>query len=70
MIWLIRATGQATRRRAEGHAYRCFLSDLAGFAGFCRAGPTRRLFSEDTSGSELCQSSLGESSFEESILGE
>ncbi len=33
--------GQATRRHPELPAYRCFLSDLTGFAGFCRAGPTR-----------------------------
>ena len=52
-----RATGQATRRRPEGLTYRCFLSDLTGFASFCRTGPTRRLTAEDTSGDESCQSS-------------
>jgi hypothetical protein len=34
-------SGQATRRRPEFPPYRCFLSDLAGFEGFRRAGPTR-----------------------------
>ena len=33
--------GQATRRRPDAPTYRCFLSDLTGFAGFRRAGPTR-----------------------------
>jgi len=33
--------GQATRRHPEVPPYRCFFSDLAGFEGFCRAGPTR-----------------------------
>jgi len=32
---------QAPRRHPEGPAYRCFLSDLTGFTGFRRAGPTR-----------------------------
>ncbi|RCK74796.1 MAG: hypothetical protein ANABAC_1513 [Anaerolineae bacterium] len=36
-----KSAGQATRRHPEGPAYRCFLSDLTGFAGFRRAGPTR-----------------------------
>jgi hypothetical protein len=34
-------SGQATRRHPECPPYRCFLSDLAGFAGLRRAGPTR-----------------------------
>jgi len=34
-------SGQAIRRHPELPAYRCFLSDLTGFAGFRRAGPTR-----------------------------
>jgi hypothetical protein len=34
-------SGQATRRHPDGPAYRCFLSDLTGFTGICRAGPTR-----------------------------
>ncbi len=34
-------SGQATRRHPEFPPYCCFLSDLTGFAGFCRAGPTR-----------------------------
>ncbi len=32
---------QAARRHPEDTPYRCFLSDLAGFEGFRRAGPTR-----------------------------
>ncbi len=38
---LERMPGQATRRHPELPAYRCFLSDLTGFTGFRRAGPTR-----------------------------
>jgi len=29
----------ATLRRPEVATYRCFLPDLTGFVGFCRAGP-------------------------------
>jgi hypothetical protein len=36
-----RKPGQATRRHPEFPPYCCFLSDLTGFAGFCRAGPAR-----------------------------
>jgi len=35
------ASGQVCRRRPEDPPYRCFLSDLTGFAGLCRAGPIR-----------------------------
>ena len=34
-------SGQETRRHPETPPYRCFLSDLTGFAGLRRAGPTR-----------------------------
>ena len=34
-------SGQENRRHPETPAYRCFLSDLTGFAGLRRAGPTR-----------------------------
>jgi hypothetical protein len=34
-------SGQENRRHPETSAYRCFLSDLTGFAGLRRAGPTR-----------------------------
>jgi hypothetical protein len=34
-------SGQETRRHPETPSYRCFLSDLTGFAGLRRAGPTR-----------------------------
>jgi hypothetical protein len=34
-------SGQANRRHPETPSYRCFLSDLTGFAGLRRAGPTR-----------------------------
>ena len=34
-------SGQEPRRHPETPAYRCFLSDLTGFAGLRRAGPTR-----------------------------
>ena len=34
-------SGQENRRHPEAPAYRCFLSDLTGFAGLRRAGPTR-----------------------------
>ena len=34
-------SGQVTRRHPETPSYRCFLSDLTGFAGLRRAGPTR-----------------------------
>ncbi len=39
------SSGQATLRHPGVTAYRCFLPDLAGFAGSCRAGPSlqRRL---------------------------
>ncbi len=36
-----KSPGQAPRRHPEFPPYRCFLSDLTGFAGFRRAGPTR-----------------------------
>ncbi len=35
------AAGPATRRHPEAPPYRCFLSDLTGFEGLCRAGPAR-----------------------------
>jgi hypothetical protein len=45
--WLARAanSSQAPLRHPESTPYRCFLPDLAGFEGFCRAGPSlqRRL---------------------------
>ena len=34
-------SGQENRRHPETPSYRCFLSDLTGFAGLRRAGPTR-----------------------------
>jgi hypothetical protein len=34
-------SGQATRRHPEYPPYCCFFSDLTGFEGFRRAGPTR-----------------------------
>jgi len=34
-------SGQENRRHPEAPAYRCFLSDLTGFARLRRAGPTR-----------------------------
>jgi hypothetical protein len=34
-------SGQGSRRHPETPPYRCFLSDLTGFAGLRRAGPTR-----------------------------
>ncbi len=36
-----RKPGQDSRRHPEKPPYRCFLSDLTGFAGLRRAGPTR-----------------------------
>ena len=41
MVIFNKVPGQATRRHPEWPPYRCFLSDLTGFGGFCRAGPTR-----------------------------
>ena len=35
--------GQETRRHPQASAYRCFLSNLTGFAGLRRAGPTRTI---------------------------
>ncbi len=32
--------GQVILRHTELTAYRCFLPDLAGFAGFCCTGPS------------------------------
>ena len=37
----INKSGQENRRHPEASAYRCFLSDLTGFTGLRRAGPTR-----------------------------
>jgi hypothetical protein len=34
-------SGQDYRRHPEKPAYRCFLSDLTGFTGLRRAGPTQ-----------------------------
>ena len=34
-------SGQATQRHPEYPPYCCFFSDLTGFEGFRRAGPTR-----------------------------
>jgi hypothetical protein len=34
-------SGQENRRHPQTPVYRCFLSDLTGFAGLRRAGPTR-----------------------------
>jgi hypothetical protein len=34
-------SGQENRRHPETPVYRCFLSDLTGFTGLRRAGPTR-----------------------------
>jgi len=34
--------GPASLRHPESTAYRCFLPDLAGFTGRCRAGPSHR----------------------------
>jgi hypothetical protein len=34
-------SGQENRRHPQAPPYRCFLSDLTGFAGLRRAGPTR-----------------------------
>ena len=34
-------SGQATQRHPEVPPYCCFFSDLTGFEGFRRAGPTR-----------------------------
>jgi hypothetical protein len=44
--------GQDYRRHPEIPPYRCFLSDLTGFAGLRRAGPTRTALSilEDRGG--------------------
>ncbi len=37
----MKMSGQADRRHPEAPPYRCFLSDLTGFAGLRRAGPAR-----------------------------
>ena len=37
----MKMSGQENRRHPETPSYRCFLSDLTGFAGLRRAGPTR-----------------------------
>jgi len=41
----LKMPGQDTRRHPEIPPYRCFLSDLTGFVGLRRAGPTRTLLS-------------------------
>jgi hypothetical protein len=43
MFWFVKKkiSGQENRRHPETPVYRCFLSDLTGFAGLRRAGPTR-----------------------------
>ncbi len=35
-------SGQAILRHPDAAIYRCFLPDLTGFIGFCRAGPSRQ----------------------------
>jgi hypothetical protein len=41
LVLFNRFSGQATQRHPEYPPYCCFFSDLTGFEGFRRAGPTR-----------------------------